>query len=270
MTSLQGKVALVLGASAARGTGWAIAEALAAEGARVVVGARSLAPLEELARRIDGVAVRCDVASEADIEAAVRTAVERYGRLDIAVNAAGLPVMGPIAEATTDALQKAVEVNYFGNVYFIRHAAAAMRAEGSIVIISSASTTNVVEPHFAYACAKSATDCLVRYAAVEYGRRGIRVNSILPGPILSDMTWEYYSNPQVVERFEREIPLGRIGMPADFASAVVWLAGPTYLTGVNLQLNGGVHLMRFPRPDEIAMRPEDSGKPLFDRDGAGT
>lgn len=266
MKSLQGKVAVVLGASASRGTGWAIAEALAAEGAKVVVGARSLAPLEELAKKIDGVAVRCDAAKEADIKTLVSTAVERFGGLDIAVNSAGLPVMGPIANASTEALQAAIDTNYFANVYFVKHAAAAMAKGGSIILISSASTTNVVEPHFAYACAKSASDCLVRYAAIEYGRRNIRVNSILPGAILSDMAWDYYSNPQVRARFENEIPLGRVGMPADFANAVLWLAGPAYITGVNLQVNGGNFLTRFPRPDEIEAHPEDSGRPLFDRE----
>ncbi len=269
MSSLKGKVAVVLGASASRGTGWAVAEALAAEGAKVVVGARSFAPLQELANKIDGVAVRCDASREEDIAAMVQTAVDRYGRLDIAVNSAGLPVMGPIAAASREALQSAVDTNYFGNVFFVRYAAAAMKDGGSIVLITSASATNVVEPHFAYACAKAATDCLVKYAAVEYGPRGIRVNSILPGPILSDMTWDYYTNSQVMKRFEAEIPLRRIGMPADFADACVWLAKPGYLTGVNLQLNGGIYLNRFPRPDETDARPEDSGKPLFDRDKGG-
>lgn len=268
MKSLQGKVAIVLGASAPRGTGWAIAEALAEQGAKVVVGARSMAPLEQLAKKIGGVAVRCDAACEDDIATLVRTAVDRFGGLDIAVNSAGLPVMGPIAEASTEALQAAVNTNYFANVYFVKHSAAAMSNGGSIILISSASTTNVVEPHFAYACAKSASDCLVRYAAIEYGHRNIRVNSILPGAIMSDMAWDYYSNSQVRSRFEHEIPLGRIGTPADFANAVVWLAGPAYITGVNLQVNGGNFLTRFPRPDETVVRAEESGsgRPLFDRE----
>jgi NAD(P)-dependent dehydrogenase (short-subunit alcohol dehydrogenase family) len=268
MTNLKGKVAIVLGASASRGTGWAIAEALAAEGAKVVVAARSFAPLQELAKKIDGLAVRCDASSEDDIKAMVEATIKKYGRLDIAVNSAGQPVMGPIAEANRDALQKAIDTDYFGNVFFVRYTAAAMEDHGSIILITSASTTNPVQPHFAYACAKAATDCLVKYAAVEYGPRGIRVNSILPGPILSDMTWDYYANPQVAARFAAETPLRRIGVPADFANAVVWMAGPNFLTGVNLQLNGGIYLNRFPRPDETDVRPEDSGKTLYEREQA--
>ena len=80
------------------------------------------------------------------------------------------------------------------------------------------------------------------------------------------MAWDYYSNPQVRAQFEYEIPLKRIGMPADFANAVLWLAGPAYVTGVNLQVNGGNFLTRVPRPNETEARAQDSGKVLFDRE----
>jgi 3-oxoacyl-[acyl-carrier protein] reductase len=263
---LKDKVAIVLGASAERGTGWAIAERFAEEGAKVVVAARSMAPLEKLAAKIGGTAIRCDASKEDDIANLVSETIKTYGRLDIAVNSAGLPVMGAIADASEQMLEDAVGTNFFGNVYFVKYAAEAMADDGSIILITSASATNVVPPHFAYACAKAASDCLVKYAAMEYGRRGIRVNSILPGAILSDLAWDYYSNDQVRARFEEEIPLGRIGMPSDFADAALWLAGPAYATGLNLQANGGQFLTRFPRPDETDVAPESSGKPLFDRE----
>src|SRR5690606_2520946 len=109
MTTLQDKVAVVLGASAEGGTGWAIAEALAAAGAKVVVGARSYEPLQKLAEKIGGTAVRCDAGVEADVEALAAAALETYGRLDIAVNSAGLPVMGLIAESDVAALQSAIQ-----------------------------------------------------------------------------------------------------------------------------------------------------------------
>src|SRR4030095_4826835 len=95
---LAGKVAVVLGASAEGGTGWAIAEALAAQGAKVVVGARSLAPLQKLATRIGGTAVACDAGNEAQVKALAKAALTNYGQLNIAVNSAGLPVMSMIAE----------------------------------------------------------------------------------------------------------------------------------------------------------------------------
>lgn len=100
MNMLHGKVAVVLGASAEGGTGWAVAEALAQAGAKVVVGARSFAPLQKLADKIGGTALACDAGDEAQVKALVDLAVSRYGRLDIAVNAAGLPMMSSIADCT--------------------------------------------------------------------------------------------------------------------------------------------------------------------------
>jgi NAD(P)-dependent dehydrogenase (short-subunit alcohol dehydrogenase family) len=256
MADLAGKVAVVLGASASKGTGWAIAEALAEAGAKVVVGARSYEPLCILAEKIGGTAVRCDVSKESDVAAAAKTAIDKYGRLDIAVNSAGVAGQGLIDEVTEQDLRQAVENNYFSNVYFVKHMAKAITSEGSITIISSLSTTHPMLPLFSYACAKAAVDCLVKYAALEYGPRGIRVNSILPGPIRSDMTADIYAQPGYVEALEREIPLGRIGNPKDFADAVLWLAGGAYVTGLNIPVCGGIQLARFPYQDELpGMKP---------------
>ncbi|MCB5944260.1 SDR family NAD(P)-dependent oxidoreductase [Acidocella sp. KAb 2-4] len=264
---LNDRVAVVLGASAEGGTGWAVAEALARNGAKVIVGARSIAPLEILADRIGGVAMRCDAGNEAEVAALAKAAVEHFGRLDVAVNAAGLPVMGAIADLPQSQLDAAVRVNLFGNFYFIRHMAEAIGSNGSIVIISSMSATQPVQPHVAYACAKAGTDCLVRYAALEYGRRNIRVNSILPGAIKSDMAREAFATPGFEEAFAREVPLGRVGYPEDFANAVLFLAGPAYVTGANLQINGGAHLTRMPYADELpgGERAYGSGKVIGDR-----
>jgi NAD(P)-dependent dehydrogenase (short-subunit alcohol dehydrogenase family) len=265
--NLEGKVATVLGASAEGGTGWAVAEALARNGAKVVVGARSRPPLDILAERIGGTAVTCDAGNEAQVKAMAQTALDTYGRLDIAVNSAGLPVMGLIAELEQEQWDQAVRVNLFGNFYFIKHMAAAMADGGSIVFVSSMSTTHPVFPHGAYACAKSGSDCLVRYAALEYASRNIRVNSILPGAINSDMAKEAFENPEFARTYEREIPMGRVGYPDDFANAVLFLAGPSYVTGLNMQVNGGNQLTRFPRLDEMPGGKEayGSGKVLGDR-----
>jgi NAD(P)-dependent dehydrogenase (short-subunit alcohol dehydrogenase family) len=266
---LAGKVAVVLGASAEGGTGWAIAEALAAQGAKVVVGARSLEPLQRLAARIGGKAVACDAGNEDQVAALAKAALDNYGRLDVAVNSAGLPVMMLIDKTQQADLEAAIRINFYGNVYFVRHMAAAIGSNGSIVIISSMSATHPVFPHYAYACSKAAADCLVRYAALEYGARGIRVNSILPGAIQSEMAREAFATPGFEAAYLREIPLERVGQPEDFANAVLWLAGPSYITGVNLQVNGGNHLTRFPKLSELPMGDQSygSGKPLADRPG---
>jgi NAD(P)-dependent dehydrogenase (short-subunit alcohol dehydrogenase family) len=265
MGVLDGKVAVVLGASASKGTGWAVAETLAAQGAKVVVGARSLAPLKTLAEKIGGTAVQCDVSKEDHVANAADVAVKTYGKLDIAVNAAGLAGQGLINDVTQEDLRSAVELNYFSNVYVVKHMARAIGSDGSITIISSLSTTHPMLPLFSYACAKAAVDCLVKYAALEYGPKNIRVNTILPGPIMSDMTADIYAQPGYVEALEREIPLGRIGYPQDFADAVLWIAGGAYVTGLNIPVCGGIQLARFPFQDELpGMKPMVT---LFERTG---
>jgi NAD(P)-dependent dehydrogenase (short-subunit alcohol dehydrogenase family) len=110
--------------------------------------------------------------------------------------------------------------------------------------------THPLEHVYAYACAKAAVDCLVRYAAIEYGPRGIRVNSILPGAIRSEMSSALWAVEGMEQSWAGECPLGRIGMPADFADAALWLAGDAFVTGLNLQVSGGNQLTRFPRLHE--------------------
>lgn len=251
MASLEGKVAVVLGASAAGGTGWAVAEHLAAEGATVVVAARRLEPLEELARKIGGLAVACDAGKPEQVAALAKAAADAYGGIDIAVNSAASPVMGNIADVSLKAVQRSVDVNFIGHVAFLQEMGRYMRDDGSFVLISTLSATRPVQGFFPYACAKAATDCLVRYAALEFGPRGIRVNSILPGPIKTEMSAHIFAAAGVEDVFEREIPLRRVGYPEDFARIVTMLAGPHYMTGLNIEAAGGMQLNRTPRENEM-------------------
>lgn len=248
---LAGKVAVVLGASAEGGTGWGIAEALAAEGAKVVVAARKLEPLQRLAEKIGGLAVACDAAKPEEIAALAGAAIERFGAIDLAVNSAARPITGLITDTDPVAIQKSLDVNFLGHVHFVREMAAGMTSGGSIVLISTSSAVQPLLPFFPYACAKAATDALVRYAALEYGPRGIRVNSILPGPIKTAAAAHIYATPGTEEAASREIPLGRVGLPEDFARVVLMLAETDYITGVNLPVSGGMHLTRAARSDEM-------------------
>ena len=239
------------GASAAGGTGWAIAEELAAQGAQLIVTARRREPLEVLAERIGGRAVPCDAARPEDIAALART-VAADGPIDIAVNSAAQSFIGYIADCDPSDLQRSLDVNYLAHFHFVREMAAIMRDGGVITLISSSAAMQPVPTRMAYAYAKGATDCLVRYAAFEYGPRGIRVNSVLPGPIKTEMAERVFVAPGAEEAFNRAIPLGRVGLPADFARVIVALSEPGgYMTGLNLPVSGGLHLTRVPRPDEM-------------------
>lgn len=249
---LEGKTGVVLGASAAGGTGYAIARALAAQGCKVMVAARRAAAVREAAAKIDGIAATCDATDDRQIAALAQKARETFGKVDIAVNAAGAPVRASIAEVSRQQLQDALDLNYLAHVFFLKHMAEAIGADGSITIISSLCATCPTDGTvFAYACAKAAANCLVRAAAVEYGPRQIRVNAILPGPIESAASGGLFTQPELRRAFEKEVPLGRIAKPEDIADAVLWLAGPAFVTGLELQVNGGNFLYRFPTPDEL-------------------
>lgn len=93
---------------------------------------------------------------------------------------------------------------------------------------------------------RSSDTSLVRYAAAEFGARGIRVNSILPGPVKTGITTPFRKQPEISELFLREIPMGRMGVPEDYARTVSFLAKPGFITGVNLPVSGGMHLYRVP------------------------
>lgn len=250
--SLEGKNVVVLGASAERGSGGVIAKAYRAEGCNVLIAARRGEVLGAFAERIGAHAIVADARDETQVAALARAALERLGRIDVAVNAAGAPVRSSIDGVTQALLQEALELNYLAHVYFVKHMAKAIGRDGSIIVISSMSGTCVTDGTvFPYSCAKAATNCMVQCAAIEYGPRNIRVNAILPGPIESEAARGLFKNEQLRHAFEKEVPLGRIAQPEDIADAALWLSGPAFVTGLNLQVNGGMFLKRFPTPSEL-------------------
>jgi NAD(P)-dependent dehydrogenase (short-subunit alcohol dehydrogenase family) len=243
---LEGKVAVILGASEEGGMGWATAKQLAAEGAKVVVAARRENVLREIADKAGFLPVVCDASKNEDIAALAAAAVRAYGKIDIAVNCAFIAEQNLIEDFDEEMFTNSLNVNFIGQVHFVRHMSAAMKDGGSIILISSQASAQPFYGAFAYGCAKAATDCLVRYAAAELGARGIRVNSILPGPVKTGITTPFLEQPEISELFLREIPLSRMGVPEDYAKTVSFLAKPGFITGVNLPVSGGMHLYRVP------------------------
>jgi len=241
------KVVVVLGASDPSSMGGAIATRFAAEGAKVIVAGRQRDSVEAMARGIGALAAVCDITVEDDVAELARFAIRHHGRLDLAVNCAGEAVMGYIAETDEATLRRAVDVHFIGPFFFIKHMAANMGAGGALVTLSSITATLTFPNHAAYMGAKAGTDHLVRVAAVEYGKKGIKVNSVSPGFTASPMTAEFLQIAGVREAFEREIPLGRLNTVDDIAAAVLWVCSPeSYLTGQNLQINGGNTLTCLP------------------------
>ena len=244
-------VALVIGASTPTGAGAACARRLHAAGFDLVLSGRRLAPLEALAAELGGRALSCDIADESSV-AALATAIDEHsGALAIAVNAAGQAVMGSIRRTTEQQLEQALAVHLKGPFYFFKHIGAIMADGACMVTLSTLTASRPIEGHGAYAAAKAGTDQLVQTAALELAPRGVRVNAITPGFMLTPMT-EPLAADHVVQAFIRETPLGRLTTPQDIANAVAWLAGDAFLTGQNLQINGGATLRRMPNRQELS------------------
>ena len=255
MGELDGKSALILGASSQKGIGESIARLFAKEGAKVIVSARRAEPLEALARDIGGEAIACDISSEEEVKKAVAYTVETNGSIDIAVNAAGVNLSAPIAEITPDMMQTACDVHLIGPTMFIKHVAAAMEKGGSIMTMSSLTAELTGARLGAYASTKTAADKMVQIAALEYGNKGIRVNSLAPGLVRTPMTEQFFSMPNIVSAFEKETALGEIASADEVAFAALYLASDRCkATGDIIRVSSGAHLRRLPTPEEFAKK----------------
>ncbi len=252
MGRLEGKVAVVLGAANPGNMGQVIARRFAAEGAKLVVAGRTIEPLHALAGEIGGTACRCDIESEADLAALAAHAVEAHGGLDIALNATGWGLLKPFLETSREELQRIVALQFSGSFQFYQAMLRVMRDGGSLIQISSATATIMLEDHAAYMGTKAGADHVIRCIANEFGHRGIRANSLAPGFTATPMTEKAAANPAIVGAFAKEVPLGRVGTSEDVAEAAVFVSSDAcFLTGQTLQVNGGLTLRRNPRSSEI-------------------
>jgi 3alpha(or 20beta)-hydroxysteroid dehydrogenase len=241
---LLGKVALVTGA--AGGIGTATAERFAQEGASVLVTDADGDRAAELARRLgEGSSGRAqDVTSEDAWSETVAWALERHGQIDVLVNNAGVFLAEPLATTSLASFNKVLDVNVVGVFLGMREVAAHMseRGSGSIINVSSLAGLTGGPLLTAYAASKWAVRGMTKVAARELARAGVRVNSVHPGQIDTDMnTRQRQATPELIERLVRSIPLGRIGTPEEVAHAVVYLASDesVYTTGSELVVDGG-------------------------------
>ena len=252
MTNLSGKVAVVLGAAGKGNMGQAIARTLAGAGAKVLISGRHEAPLSELANDIGGNWMLCDIARKAEVEALASEVCARHGRVDIAVNATGWGLLKSLHEISEDELDQIIALQFKGVHYFLSAFIRAMPNGGSLMQISSATTQALIDDHAAYIGTKAGSEALIRCVANQYGAQGIRANIISPGLTASPMTAGAMATPGLEGAFAKEYPLGRIGTNEDIAHAVLWLADDaSFITGQNLQINGGLTLRRNPRSDEV-------------------
>lgn len=246
---LTGKVAIITGSS--RGIGRAIAEAMADQGARVVISSRKPEACEEAADAIDArhgggtaVAIPANISSKQELQNLADESRRRLGKVDILVcNAASNPYYGPMAGISDDQFRKILENNVIANHWLVSMVAPEMveRREGSIILISSIGGLAGSTMIGAYNISKAADFQLARNLAAEFGPSGVRVNCIAPGLVRTDFARTLWENPDTLQAVTRHTPLGRIGEPHEIAGAAVFLAAPasTFMTGQTIIVDGG-------------------------------
>ncbi len=260
MGMLEGKNAAVLGASS--GIGWRIAERFVEEGANVIVGARRLENLEKLGRQIGASAVQCDITDFDDVASMAKTAVERLGGLDVAVNSSGIVGNSSIREITPEVLRPVVEVDYFGAIYFMRHLGNALADSGGGSLINITSTTAILVPVglTPYSGAKAGINFVTKIAAREYGPDNVRVNALAPtfvptamnrfggGTPIDEARVELSDDTPVARGYIEESPLGRFTTVDDCGDVAVMLASDLSMsmTGQVIPVDCGNSLMRLP------------------------
>jgi NAD(P)-dependent dehydrogenase (short-subunit alcohol dehydrogenase family) len=224
------KVAIVTGGNS--GIGRATAIALAREGAKVTVAARRASEGEETVRLVkeagsDAIFVKTDVAIENDVRSLVEKTVDTYGRLDYAVNNAGIgEKMTPLVEQTSEKFDQIMNTNVRGVWLSMKYEIPMMIKNGGGAIVNTSSGAGLVGfPQMpVYIASKHAVLGLTKSAALEYAKSGIRINAIAPGGVETDMLMQTVGiDPQFIETFKSMHPIGRFGDPKEIANTVVWL-----------------------------------------------
>ena len=244
-----GKVALVTGAAA--GMGLATARAFAEAGAAVVLAdfKEDVVKAEAGTLAASGhraLAVRCDVSDDTQVAAMVDRTVAEFGRLDVGFNNAGVMArIAPIADSTREEWDRVIGINLRGVWSCMKHELRQMERQGSGAIVNNASVGALTgNPGIsAYIASKHGVIGLTRTAALEYARKGIRVNAVNPGLIDTQIGHDVFKgDEQVYAEAARSVPIGRAGRPEEIASVVLWLCSPgaSYVVGHGLTADGGM------------------------------
>jgi NAD(P)-dependent dehydrogenase (short-subunit alcohol dehydrogenase family) len=244
---LKNKVAIVTGAS--KGIGKAIAMSYAREGASVVLASRSLNILETIAQEIrtsggEAMAVSVDIRNVESINDLVKKAVDRYGRLDLLVNNAGITMGGPSEDLSPEDWRTALETDLFGVFFSCQAAARVMipQGGGGIVNISSVNGILAAPRRAAYCASKAAVNELTKVLAIEWADRKIRVNAIAPGYVRTELVQDVIDKGAIsLEAIKKRTPQGRIGEVEDIAGLAVYMASDesSYMTGSIVNIDGG-------------------------------
>lgn len=245
---LDGKSIFVTGG--ARGIGKSVATAFCEAGANVAIVDVDIATAQETAQWLrettgaDTMAIRADVTDPADVDAMIAAVLDKYGKLDAAFCNAGICMNIPAEEMTLDQWKKVIDINLTGVFLTAQAAGKVMLKQGYGSIINTASMSahivNVPQPQCAYNASKAGVIQLTKSLAVEWAKRGVRVNSISPGYIGTDLTLSSETLKPLIEKWNALAPMGRLGRPEELQSVCVYLAGDTssFTTGSDFVVDG--------------------------------
>jgi NAD(P)-dependent dehydrogenase (short-subunit alcohol dehydrogenase family) len=241
---------VVLVTGALSGIGRATALAFGKEGAKVVVSGRKEAEGQLLVEELNTLGaeaafIKADVRFEADVEQLISQTINRFGRLDIAVNNAGTEgTPGPIVEQTAETYNNTFDTNVLGVLLSMKHQLKVMQQQGSgsIINVSSVLGRKGMANVSVYAASKHAVEGLTKAAALEVAHLGIRVNVVAPGPIETPMLNRFVGNDENKEGFRTTIPVQRMGLPEEIAQTILFLgsAKSPFLTGQSIAVDGGM------------------------------
>ena len=244
--TFSGKVALVTGGTS--GIGKATAIAFAGAGAKVVLtgrrekeGAQVVAEIKKLGG--DASFARADIAKDADVKAMVKFAVDKFGKIDIAFNNAGVEWKGPLDQATEAEYRRVFDINVWGVLNSMRHEIPIMLKNGGGAIVNTSSVVGHVgfPQSSVYIASKHAVEGITKSVALEFAKQNIRVNAVAPGPIVTEM-WDRFAVGGMADQITSIIPAGRVGASEEIAAAVLYLASDaaTFTTGTSLVVDGGL------------------------------
>jgi len=239
MTNFKNKVAVITGGNS--GIGYATAKALREAGANVIITGRRKEAVEKAARELNVNSLVADQSVLPDIEKLAAVVKQQFGKVDILLINAGVTKFAPIELMTESVFNEIMDVNFKGAYFTLSKFIPVLNDNASVILLSSTSATISPPSASVYAASKAALNAVMKIAALELASRKIRVNSVSPGPVATEIMNKLGLDKSVEEHMISSIPLGRLGKADEVADLITFLSGEnaSFITGSNFLIDGG-------------------------------